>query len=287
MRKYLIIILLIFPLILSANFIGMNYGARSLAMGNAYVGLADEPTAVFKNPAGLAQIDQISIALSHQNLYGISDLYNEMAAFTIPIPYSTVGVGYTQINLMDVYSEQVIYFSAAGKVSLKNIPIRFGTSLKYFRANANGYENSNFSSLDISPDTPTAIGVDVGILVNLNKNLSVGFSGYDLNEPGFKFISVEDKLHRNFATGVCYQWRGAVNFLADYVWNKDDHHWNLGGEMWFYNVFAARIGMHGDKLTAGFGLKTKKWTVDGAVLAHDELGSTYRISLGLKFGRKK
>ncbi len=34
----------------------------------------------------------------------------------------------------------------------------------------------------------------------------------------------------------------------------------------------------------GFGLKTNNWSIDGAVLAHEKLGSTYRISIGLKFG---
>ena len=54
--------------------------------------------------------------------------------------------------------------------------------------------------------------------------------------------------------------------------------------MWFYEIFAARLGMLNEKLTAGFGLKTKNWSIDGAVIAHEQLGSTYRVSLGLKFG---
>ena len=29
---------------------------------------------------------------------------------------------------------------------------------------------------------------------------------------------------------------------------------------------------------------SKKWSIDGAVIAHKQLGSTYRVSLGLKFG---
>ena len=36
-----------------------------------------------------------------------------------------------------------------------------------------------------------------------------------------------------------------------------------------------------------FGLKTKKWTIDGAILSHEELGSTYRISLGISLDVKK
>ena len=72
--------------------------------------------------------------------------------------------------------------------------------------------------------------------------------------------------------------------MADYVWTKNDSQWNLGSELWFYEIFAARLGILNERLTAGFGLKTKYWSIDGAVIAHEKLGSTYRISLGLKFG---
>ena len=44
------------------NFAGV--GTRSMAMGGAYVGVADDFTAVFYNPAGLAQIQQREIYLS-------------------------------------------------------------------------------------------------------------------------------------------------------------------------------------------------------------------------------
>ena len=42
-----------------------------------------------------------------------------------------------------------------------------------------------------------------------------------------------------------------------------------------------------ENLTIGFGLKTNTWLIDGAVFAHEQLGSSYRMSLGLKFGIKK
>ena len=87
--------------------------------------------------------------------------------------------------------------------------------------------------------------------------------------------------------GICYNWRNSVNFLMDYVWSSDDSGLNLGSEIWFYDVFAARIGMFNEKLTVGFGLKTRKWSLDSAVLSHQELGSTYRISFGMNIGKKK
>ena len=148
-------------------------------------------------------------------------------------------------------------------------------SLKYERISVLNYENA---------DDPSNFDLNAGIKINAGKDLSFAFVADNILRPEFMILSEGEKLQTEFKTGVCYNWRKSVNFTADYVWDQEDSFWNLGGEMWFYNVFAARIGMNDDKLTTGFGIKSKYWTLDGALLSHTSLGSTYRISLGLKFG---
>ena len=117
--KKIILLIFTFPICLSANFIGMNNGARSLAMGNAFVALSDDATAIFSNPAGLARMDQFYLTGSRQNLYGLSDLYNDMVAISIPTPIFRTGIAFQQINLVDTYSEQILYLSAAGIINLQ------------------------------------------------------------------------------------------------------------------------------------------------------------------------
>jgi hypothetical protein len=41
----------------------LNPGARSLALGGAFTGLADEATAAFTNPAGLVQLSRPEVSL--------------------------------------------------------------------------------------------------------------------------------------------------------------------------------------------------------------------------------
>ena len=53
----------------------MNNGARSLALGNAFVALSENADAIFTNPAGLGRNNQLNLTISHQKLYGISNLY--------------------------------------------------------------------------------------------------------------------------------------------------------------------------------------------------------------------
>jgi len=47
----------------SAGFTNQIVGAKAFGMGNAFVALADDPSAVFFNPAGLTQLNKPSVSL--------------------------------------------------------------------------------------------------------------------------------------------------------------------------------------------------------------------------------
>ena len=69
--KIFFLTFIFFPIYLHANFIALNSGVRSLAMGNAFVALANDPITIFYNSAGLSKINEIYFLGSRQNLYGI------------------------------------------------------------------------------------------------------------------------------------------------------------------------------------------------------------------------
>ena len=272
-----IVVLFFLPIQLFANFIALNNGARALSMGNAFVALADEPSTIFSNPAGLTKINQFHLTVSHQNLYGISTLHNDMVAISFPTPIFRTGIGIQQVKLIDSYSEQILYLSAASIIRVNNIPLRFGSSLKYETVKVMNYEEA---------ENPSNFDLDLGFLMDFSDNLFLGLSIKYLLEPEFKFISEKDKLKRQSSLGMCYKWRNAVHFSTDYFWSGSESKWNFGSEIWFYDVFSARLGLYDEKLTSGFGLLTQNWIIDGAIIAHDKLGSTYILSLSLKIGKK-
>src|SRR5438105_3412392 len=77
MRSALWLLLILFPAIASAdfnsgargtttaNFLKLGVGARAVAMGEAYSAVADDATALYWNPAGLARIAKDSAAFMH------------------------------------------------------------------------------------------------------------------------------------------------------------------------------------------------------------------------------
>ena len=273
-----IFFILIFINLSFTNFVGMNNGARSLSMGDAYVALSDESSAIFYNPAGLANIGHVDFIASRQSLYGISELSNDMLAISFPTPILRTGFAVQQIGLSNEYLEKIIYLSIAGIIRPGSIPLRFGMNIKYESAEVKNYEA-------IKLNNPSNLDLDLGVLIDITKDLFFGYSVKNVLEPEFEFISISDKLDKIHTMGICYNWRKSVNFLADYTWTDINSHWNLGSEIWFFNILAARLGVYNEKLTAGFGLKTKKWSIDTAILTHENLGSTYRMSFGLRMSR--
>ncbi len=62
---------------------GLGVGARSLGMGNAYTGVANDYSALYWNPAGLAQIEhsEFSFGLSHLNFKNNSTFYGTQQSY--------------------------------------------------------------------------------------------------------------------------------------------------------------------------------------------------------------
>ena len=69
-------------------------GARSLAMGGAFIGLADDATAAFSNPAGLVQLASKEVSFE-QRINDYSTEYVRTGSYT-PDPFNINGLGYDE-----------------------------------------------------------------------------------------------------------------------------------------------------------------------------------------------
>ncbi|MBN2356839.1 PorV/PorQ family protein [candidate division KSB1 bacterium] len=64
-------------------FLTIGVGARANAMGGAYVSVANDVTALFWNPAGIASLQSVQLTLIHSNW--IADLNHDFVGFAAPI----------------------------------------------------------------------------------------------------------------------------------------------------------------------------------------------------------
>jgi long-subunit fatty acid transport protein len=75
----------------AANFLTIGVGARAVGMGSAFVAVADDITALYWNPAGVARLEKTQATFSYANW--IADITFNHAGFTIPVSnVGTIGV---------------------------------------------------------------------------------------------------------------------------------------------------------------------------------------------------
>src|SRR5438067_1224172 len=73
----------------SAQFLKLGAGARAAGMGDAFVAVADDVTAAYWNPAGLAQIRQTEVE-AMQNTSLVDTQYQYLGA-AVPLRDSAIG----------------------------------------------------------------------------------------------------------------------------------------------------------------------------------------------------
>jgi len=266
-----------------ADFTGLNQGARMMGVGNAFVGGKDDPTAVLLNPASLAVSQHVTMAISHENVYGIGDLWNDMLVATYPLKEANIALSIRQLALSNDYSEMVTGITYSKVLVDKSVKLSFGVTGKHEYAHVKSMDNVSDPETDIAGvKLPGRFDFDAGVAFDY-KQLRIGVSGLNLAAPSFCFDQNSTEIKRELVAGWHYAWADDIHFYNDFVWRGNRAIANYGSEIWFFNTFAPRIGISDNMLTAGFGLKAKKWKVDGAVYAHEHLGSTYRLQFGWIF----
>lgn len=86
----------------TGDFLTVGVGARALALGEAYAGIADDATAIYWNPAGLGQVDRIEIALMHAIRPSGLGSYNYVAIVNHTHPMLAVGAGWYRFSVDDI-----------------------------------------------------------------------------------------------------------------------------------------------------------------------------------------
>ncbi|HTC22299.1 MAG TPA: PorV/PorQ family protein [bacterium] len=270
----------------------LNSSARSGAMGSASVGAADDASALFSNPAGLAFLRQ-GEALMNSNFW-LVDTFQETGLLNIPAIPGWGGLGFAGSFLnYGTFEGRDEAGSLAPNYSADNLFLKAGWGYAVLENLSLGMALQG-SQTGLAGNTYWNLGLEFGALMKLSEALRVGADWDDigLNQAsetaGTAFhlgASVEapiDSANR-LLTAVSGAFEaGAVSYLQ------------MGLEYGLQESFFLRAGYQaalGDNeiggltgLTAGVGFKLSELRLDYAYLPYGELGASHEISLGYQFG---
>jgi len=320
MKKHLMLVLCIVFLIgicavnqTSAGFRELGLTARSVGMGRAFVAVANDPTAIFYNPAGLVHSNSMGLSTTYGRLFpGINDggIHLANMAFVLPLgDVLTFGAAATNLNVPS-YSENIFYGSVA-----RRLPFNFalGFNLKILRWSAQGYydpettiRDSDFSKTNFSFDTgimyesPELNQTFLGKFIKSGK-IQAGLHVADLLQPSIAENGSEDgKLPLTIDGGVAYLNKSLT--IASSIQHRNEiTSFRLGGEFEVLSVLSSNwttvlmlrgggsrmLSEHdGGEVDVGFGLYVRGIAIDYAYLYPMELkdvGGSHRFTLSYIF----
>jgi hypothetical protein len=283
----------------SFSFLKIGVGARAVSLGGAFTGLADDESALYYNPAGIAKDSTDRVMFTYHNY--VQDLQSGFLGYIHAVSEKArIGAYVSYLNYGDFVETDVsgnelgtfgggdflIGVTYARRQSEK---LSIGGSAKFM------YEKiQNYSA--------TGIAADLGILyVGQSDVWGVGVSAQNL---GFQLSALgekKEKLPMNFRLGGFFLPRDMdLVLVGDIILPVDNEiGFAIGGEYVQLKPLFLRIGWNStgknyrasdsnDKtagLNFGFGLDYRQWKISYALSPAAELGESHRITLSTGIGK--
>ncbi len=275
----------------AAQFLKLSVGARATGMANAFSSVADDVTATYWNPAGLAQLESTEIgAMQNSHFDNTNFQYigavSPMAGFVLGasvyrLDYGTID----RYTASDTKDGSFNAGSLAGSISAaKKIQdnLLVGANLKYVSESIESEKASTFAA-------------DLGILYKRN---NMNFSGVVQHlGPSMKLVKDSSPLPATVRLGASTHVLNERLLVALEASKPNDANvsLHLGAEYHLTPAFAVRGGYEATPgqsadlgglagLNAGLGMQLNRFNLDYSVSPFGDLGLSHRISIGYKLG---
>jgi len=271
------------------DFLKIGVGARPLAMGEAYVALADDISAIYWNPAGLVQLEQPEVGFTYNRWF--EDIGYHFFGYSHPIDDSVLAFSIYYLGGGDIDGSDDAGVPT-GDVSAYDLALAFSYSRKLIKGLSGGL-NFKFIKEKLDDEVANALAFDLAALYKTGvDNLNVAINIQNIGTR-IKFIRESASLPLNFRFGLAYKLfpTNPLTLTLDFnKLNNESIYAGLGAESWITDYIAVRIGGKfdpdiKDRVRFGLGLKRKNLVLDYAYTPHKILGDTHQFSIGLYFGK--
>jgi hypothetical protein len=293
----------------AGEFLTHGVGARALGMGSAFVAVADDVTAGYWNPAGVADVRARAVQLMHSETFG--DVVNyDTGAYVHPldgrgaIALTIVRLAVDDIPFTDFEQDEDRIYYDSSKITWKSDSeaamlvtyarkvsdrLRVGGNLKMVRKSIASY-------------TCYGLGFDLGTKFDLFPGTTLGANIQDATTTFLAWDTGErERILPTAKLGVAQKWRlpsmdGTLTLAADAdvrFENRllaDEYHagrvtadTHYGAEFVYRDLVGIRAGFAMSQLTAGAGVHLGGFTVDYAFGKHEYFDSSHRVSASYGF----
>ncbi len=240
-------------------------GARQMAMGFAFVSVADDQWSLYYNPAGISEIENLSTGVFYIPApFGLNELATANAVLTKKFGFGNLGFSF-QTYGFDLLREHRISLGFA-----KNLfqELRLGFKFTYHSINIQNYGND------------FALGFDFGLITKLSEKLKLGFTATNLNRPTYGVN--KEKLNQLFMAGMSYSPMTNLTFALELEKEvRNPFNFKFGLEYSVIKYLDLRTGYNTEpnNITAGIGIHYQKFSFNYAFLSHKYLGFTHSFGI--------
>ena len=284
---------------LPGYFMNEGTGARALGMGRAFTAVADDASAIYWNPAGLARARQEEVLFMHSQLFKGEDTRYESVSYAYTIGENiTVGAGACQLysgnftrrddnnNPIGTFSDQNnAYFFGIAMHHASNVS--FGLTGKILNKQLDGFSANGY-------------GADLGFMIRPFKllkslpidQLTVGLLLQNVLPPHFDRLILTDDFPFLIRAGLAYRWADDITTVDHQLVasidvqkserTKDKYY--AGVEYSYLRRISFRVGYDNGNYVGGVGGHLGAVRLDYALSKNKDLDLAHKLSLSYRFG---
>ena len=248
-------------------------GGRAAAMGGSSVA-SQGLWAMQNNPAGMANLERISLGLYYENRWMLPETAYKCGAFALPTKFGTLGVSFNQFG-SSKYNENkfgLAYAKDFGRY------LQIGLQLDYLMLKI-GNDYGKYS----------AVTFELGIQSHVTDKLTLGT--YVFNPVNFSFEQTlnHEKLPIVVRFGMAYKF--TKDFIGQCEIEKDTERDGIslrgGLEYEAFKCFYIRAGVQTNPgiLSFGLGYAIRFAQINVAAQLHNELGASVQIGMIFSIGK--
>jgi hypothetical protein len=245
-------------------------GARSVALGGAASSLQQEPWAPFMNPASIATLARVTVAVYHlPGLFGLPEIARTSFSVVVPSPWGTAALAGSRFGF-PLYKESSLLFACARSLS----PGLFaGATVAWSTLSIPGYGSTH------------VVAFHAGLQAEIGERLVYGFSVTNINAPSIG--AAGERAPQQVCTGASYApFDGSMVIVETEKMSGAPLDVRLAVECAPLAPLVFRAGFTTEPAfwSTGIGVRLAALHIDYTVTLHPDLGLTHHMSLDISLG---